>query len=381
MSEPKNQRKRFTRIKLITSPSGFRQKLSDDTPKTSSGLDLYTPNTEKVYKFTNGNHNSITNIRKKGNRWLQFKKRTNYHIEAVTLNDLDHQTFIESLENIEKHKVQKTNYAQNCISVFEDEKILSLVSPRKSLKKCTKVVFKTNLKNLKEQISGTLILLHGTVHFNTEEGETVFSADIMDIKSLRYNGQQKKILGFSCFARGNKKENNGHHNLSISRVLIECNNQNEAKSWIAALLLEIERVGDAIFLCMENMKNVYKADSFSQVNFPHMECLLRKRVHLYEVSLLEDSHKLNDARIDLCEFLQDKQRFEAAEEFSRKIDLFSRKRKHSMDKKNWQNGFIENIRSMSDIGLIKQEIELQALRFTHRKKKEESLVVLTPNFI
>eukprot|EP00924_Labyrinthula_sp_SR-Ha-C_P007449 snap_masked-scaffold_24-processed-gene-3.18-mRNA-1 protein AED:1.00 eAED:1.00 QI:0/-1/0/0/-1/1/1/0/380 len=378
MSDKSMIRKQFAAMKLLTSPSTEKYTLSPQSVKTSSAANMKTLQNENYNKYSDSSTVSVLNVKKKGHKWLKFPKKGSFLAEKLDLNDLQQETFIESLESVEKNKGQKGVYSPNCISIFQDDRILPLFSPR-SLKKKTKVSFKANLKNLKEKISGTLILLHGTVHFNTEEGETVFSADIMDIKSLRYNGQQKKIFGFSCFARGNKKENNGHHNLSISRVLIECNNQNEAKSWIAALLLEIERVGDAIFLCMENIKNVYKADSFSQVNFPHMECLLRKRVHLYEVSLLEDSHKLNDARIDLCEFLQDKQRFEAAEEFSRKIDLFSRKRKHSMDKKVWQNGFIENIRSMSDIGLIKQEIELQALRFGTRKQDEESTNISAPD--
>eukprot|EP00924_Labyrinthula_sp_SR-Ha-C_P007496 snap_masked-scaffold_24-processed-gene-4.24-mRNA-1 protein AED:1.00 eAED:1.00 QI:0/-1/0/0/-1/1/1/0/379 len=370
--------KQIAGMKLVTSPGSVKKRFSFHTKRTSSFVHLTPSPKQPNPKLANSSSTSMLNVKKKGHSWLKFPKRS-FIGDRVDLDDLQHQTFIDSLESLEKNKGQKGGYAPNCISIFEDERILPLFSPRKSLKKSAKVIFKANQRNLKDQIVGTLNLIHGKITFDTEEGETVFSANILDMKSLRYTGQQKKVFGFSCFIRGKKNEKTGHSNLVVSRVLIECENPKAAKSWIAALLLEIERVGDTIFLCMENMKSVYKNEKVSDSNFPHTECLLRKRVHLYEVSLLEGSQKLNEARMDICNFLEDKQRFGDASDFSAKIELYFKRRYGKLNKELWQNVYIENIESMDDIEIIKQEIELQAIKCNHGKQDEEGAIISTPD--
>eukprot|EP00924_Labyrinthula_sp_SR-Ha-C_P007486 snap_masked-scaffold_24-processed-gene-4.0-mRNA-1 protein AED:1.00 eAED:1.00 QI:0/-1/0/0/-1/1/1/0/381 len=379
MGDKGTLRKQVAAMKLVNSPSGVRSKFKFHTIKASSVVKLNSPQIQRFHKFAESSSTSGLAVKKKNHSWLKFPRRGSFIGENIDLNDLQHQTFIESLQNVHKNKGDRNGYAANCISVFEDDRILSLFSPRKSLKKKTKVTFKANKRNLKDQITGTLELLHGTVHFTTEEGKTVFSADVLDVKSLRYNGQNRKIFGFSAFVRRNKNEKTGHCNLVVSRVLIECENPSEAKSWIAALLLETERVGDTILMCMENMKRIYKVENYSEAMFPHTECLLRKRILLYEISLLEDSQKLNEARLELVNFLEDKQRFKEAGEFSAQTDSFFKRRHGKLSKEDWQNLYIERIRSLSDIEIIKQEIELESTRFVSQKYEEEPTVISTPN--
>eukprot|EP00924_Labyrinthula_sp_SR-Ha-C_P007463 snap_masked-scaffold_24-processed-gene-3.30-mRNA-1 protein AED:1.00 eAED:1.00 QI:0/-1/0/0/-1/1/1/0/386 len=298
-------------------------------------------------------------VKNKGRSWFNFYKKHSTLHEAVNPTDFRNETFVESVEAFESTKGEKiSNYAPNCISVLDDERILALFSPKESIKRKAEVILKTNKKSLKGEIITKLEISRGVLKFFQDSINPILEIKVLDIKSLRYLGQKKKIFGLSAYSNNTQKIGHGHHLVKVTRVAMECGSEFEAKVWITVLLMELERVADSILACLQNMLNLYKANSFAEMNFPHTECLLRKRVHLYELAKLSESSKLNEAKFLLAEFLEEKGRSAEASKYYLAVEGYLTQKKIFGSDKFSMNNMLQSLRPMSEIGIIKQEIKL-----------------------
>eukprot|EP00924_Labyrinthula_sp_SR-Ha-C_P003469 snap_masked-scaffold_15-processed-gene-10.0-mRNA-1 protein AED:0.99 eAED:1.00 QI:0/-1/0/1/-1/1/1/0/407 len=320
---------------------------------------------------------SLNTIRPLSRPWFNFYRKKSPLDWAISPAAEINVSLLETLSPYRKSTTeQKPRYASNCNCVIGDPKLQNIFSPTASIERESSVTCRGSIKPLKSHVSSNLVLRSGVLTLFDSSNFPIFQTNIYDIKRISYQGQNYKVISVKIYLRTDKSWTKGHEPVQTATIAIQFETEKEAKVWISILLFELERMGDTVTACLKNMLSVYQVDKPSKMEFPHVECLLRRRIKLYQLSKLPDSGKLNEARFMLAEFLKAKNRDEEAELYLDAVENYFAAQELAVAEDQGVNEFLGAVTPLTEIDLIKQEIKLfsvkQDVRQLEKKLRERS---------
>eukprot|EP00924_Labyrinthula_sp_SR-Ha-C_P014990 snap_masked-scaffold_9-processed-gene-4.19-mRNA-1 protein AED:1.00 eAED:1.00 QI:0/-1/0/0/-1/1/1/0/326 len=257
---------------------------------------------------------------------------------------------------------------ENCSFLLSDPKIRTLCSPGVGLEHRDTLNFKIH-RRFPSRRKGEITLKNGILSFyKHESAKPTLCIELYNIKSYHYYGQTKKQITILAYETQVEVTDGYQPTPKVYEVDLYFHSPDDCKHWMQLLLVELERMADLIANAVESVFSVKNGKNISETAKTHLGCLLERKVHLFELSKLNNSSKLYSARFQYAKYLrgngyQEKSRATIREAMHKSFRMIE---ENQLSLKE----VLLSTRALDDITILKQELRLIYADMQNSRRKK-----------